>query len=146
MSETVTLYRPTGPEEMGLLRASGFLRWPPRLAEQPIFYPVTNEQYAIEIAQRWNIKDSGVGYVTRFQVREAFMQHYAAASAAQMMPFWVTSAPTLLTPSRRTSRSRSASAARHYISSPPATKASAATTVSTTALRQGSKQPLCVGA
>lgn len=76
MSETVTLYRPTGPEEMELLRAGGFLRWPPRLPEQPIFYPVTNEQYAIEIAQRWNIKDSGVGYVTRFQVREDFMQRY----------------------------------------------------------------------
>ena len=77
MSATVTLYRPTGPEEMELLRAGEFRRWPPRLPEQPIFYPVTNEQYAIEIAQRWNITDSGVGYVTRFQVREEFMQRYA---------------------------------------------------------------------
>jgi hypothetical protein len=91
MSETVTLYRPTGPEEMELLRASGFLRWPPRLPEQPIFYPVTNEQYAIEIAQRWNIKDSGVGYVTRFQVREAFMQHYAIqkVGGAHHTEWWV---------------------------------------------------------
>ena len=48
MSHTVTLYRPTGPEELALLKASGFTKWPPRLAQQPIFYPVTNEQYAIE--------------------------------------------------------------------------------------------------
>jgi hypothetical protein len=91
MNQTVTLYRPTGPEEMELLRASGFLRWPPRLPGQPIFYPVTNEQYAIEIAQRWNIKDSGVGYVTRFQVREAFMQHYAIqkVGGAHHTEWWV---------------------------------------------------------
>eukprot|EP00456_Euglypha_rotunda_P016219 TRINITY_DN15322_c0_g1_i1.p1 TRINITY_DN15322_c0_g1~~TRINITY_DN15322_c0_g1_i1.p1 ORF type:complete len:131 (+),score=10.11 TRINITY_DN15322_c0_g1_i1:329-721(+) len=74
--ETVTLYRPTGPEEMELLRQSGFRRWPPRLPEQPIFYPVTNEQYAIDIATRWNIKDSGVGYVTRFEVLAPFMSRY----------------------------------------------------------------------
>lgn len=49
---------------------------PPRLAEQPIFYPVTNEQYAIEITSRSNVKDDGVGYVTRFAVRRAFMDRY----------------------------------------------------------------------
>lgn len=75
-AETVTLYRPTGPEEMELLRASGFRRWPPRLPEQPIFYPVTNEEYAIQIARRWNVKDSGIGYVTRFLVRKAFMDRF----------------------------------------------------------------------
>jgi len=72
----VVLYRPTGPEELALLEASAFRRWPPRLPEQPIFYPVTNERYAREIATRWNIKDSGVGYVTRFRVPEAFMARY----------------------------------------------------------------------
>ena len=60
--ETVTLYRPTGPEELKLVEESGFKRWPPRLPGQPIFYPVTNEKYAKEIATRWNTKDSGVGY------------------------------------------------------------------------------------
>ncbi len=74
--KTITLYRPTGPEEMQLLKDAGFKRWPPRLPEQPIFYPVTNEEYAKEIAIKWNIKDSGVGYVTRFKVRAEFMQKY----------------------------------------------------------------------
>ena len=71
--KTLTLYRPTGPRELALVRESGFRRWPPRLPQQPIFYPVTNEQYAKEIAIKWNIKDSGVGYVTRFCVKKEFM-------------------------------------------------------------------------
>jgi hypothetical protein len=74
--DTTTLYRPTGPEELKLVEESGFKRWPPRLPGQPIFYPVTNEKYAIEIATRWNIKDSGVGYVTRFEVKSDFMSRY----------------------------------------------------------------------
>jgi hypothetical protein len=74
--ETVTLYRPTGPKELELVKQSGWRRWPPRLPGQPIFYPVTNEAYAVQIASRWNVKDSGVGYVTRFRVRKAFMDRY----------------------------------------------------------------------
>jgi hypothetical protein len=76
MENTITMYRPVGPKELQLLKDSGFRRWPPRLPEQPIFYPVTNEQYAVEIASRWNVKDDGVGYVTKFSVRSAFMQKY----------------------------------------------------------------------
>ncbi|MFZ1385996.1 MAG: hypothetical protein WBP46_02270 [Thiolinea sp.] len=72
----VTLYRPTGPKELALVEQSGFTRWPPRLPEQPIFYPVTNEAYAKQIAVEWNIKASGVGYVTRFQVQKIFMDRY----------------------------------------------------------------------
>ncbi|MDS4028832.1 MAG: hypothetical protein RKO66_01990 [Candidatus Contendobacter sp.] len=73
---TVTLFRPVGPKELELLRQNGFARWPPRLPEQPIFYPVTNERYAIEIATKWNIKDSGYGAVTRFKVKASFMAQY----------------------------------------------------------------------
>jgi len=76
MSSTVTLYRPTGPKELALVEASGFKRWPPRLPDQPIFYPVTNEQYAIQIARDWNVQASGSGFVTRFQVRSEFMNRY----------------------------------------------------------------------
>ncbi len=50
--------------------------WLPRLPGQPIFYPVTNEAYAVEIASRWNVKDSGVGYVTKFEVKKSFMDRY----------------------------------------------------------------------
>ena len=55
--KTVTLYRPTGPKELKLVKDSGFKKWPSRLPEQPIFYPVTNEIYAKEIAIKWNNKD-----------------------------------------------------------------------------------------
>ena len=89
--ETVTLYRPTGPKELALVRQNGFKRWPPRLPEQPIFYPVTNEQYAIEIATRWNVRDDGVGYVTRFNVRKTFMANYQVqhVGAAHHTEWWV---------------------------------------------------------
>ncbi|MBN2293067.1 MAG: hypothetical protein JXM70_11615 [Pirellulales bacterium] len=74
--KTVTLFRPTGPKELNLVEESGFKKWPPRLPEQPIFYPVTNQKYAEEIATKWNVKDSKVGYVTRFKVRADFMDRY----------------------------------------------------------------------
>jgi hypothetical protein len=61
---------------MVLVRESGFRRWPPRLPEQPIFYLVCNEEYAIQIARDWNAPQSGIGYVTRFQVRREFMERY----------------------------------------------------------------------
>ena len=73
---TVILYRPVGPNELALVEASGFKRWPPRLPGQPIFYTVTNEEYALEIASEWNVKDSGLGFVTRFRVRVEFMSRF----------------------------------------------------------------------
>lgn len=89
--ETTILYRPTGPKELALVRESGYRRWPPRLPGQPIFYPVTNEQYAKEIAVQWNIKDSGVGYVTRFRVRQEFMARYTIerVGGAHHTEWWV---------------------------------------------------------
>ena len=61
---------------MTLVEASGFKAWPPRLPEQPIFYPVTNEKYAQEIAVQWNVKESNIGYVTKFKVKKSFMDKY----------------------------------------------------------------------
>jgi hypothetical protein len=88
---TVTLYRPVGPEELELIRQSGFKRWPPRLVGQPIFYPVTNEQYASEIASQWNVRDSGYGAVTHFLVRESFMSKYEIqrVGGAHHTEWWV---------------------------------------------------------
>jgi len=74
--ETVTLFRPVGPKELELIEASGWREFPPRLPEQPIFYPVTNEEYAAQIARNWNVKESGAGYVTRFEVAADFVQRY----------------------------------------------------------------------
>ena len=70
------MYRPAGPEEMELVEHSGFRRWPPRLPEQPIFYPVTNQKYAAEIAEKWNVRDSGAGFVTKFRVQKVFVDRY----------------------------------------------------------------------
>ncbi|MGO1068490.1 ADP-ribosylation/crystallin J1 [Lysobacter sp. CA199] len=89
--DTITLYRPVGPIELALLRDSGFKRWPPRLPDQPIFYPVTNERYAAEIAERWNVKDSGYGAVTRFQVHAGYMARYRIhkVGGAHHTEWWV---------------------------------------------------------
>ena len=77
--ELITLYRPVGRGEMDLIRASHFREFPPRLPEQPIFYPVLSEEYAAQIARDWNAKDerSGFeGYVLRFSVRTEFLRMY----------------------------------------------------------------------
>lgn len=91
MNETVTLYRPTGPNELALVEQTGFTRWPPRLPEQPIFYPVTNEQYAIDIARDWNVKESGQGFVTKFEVLRSFMDRYPVqqVGAGHHTEWWV---------------------------------------------------------
>ncbi|HTO54724.1 MAG TPA: hypothetical protein VMR50_15170 [Myxococcota bacterium] len=90
VDDTILLYRPVGPRELELLAASGFRRWPPRLPGQPIFYPVTNERYAIEVT-RWNVKDDGVGFVTKFAVRRAFMDRYPiqTVGGAHASEWWV---------------------------------------------------------
>lgn len=76
MTPFTTLFRPVGPKELELIAASGFRRFPPRLPDQPIFYPVLNEQYAVEIARDWNVKHSGAGYVTRFRVPSDLLTKY----------------------------------------------------------------------
>jgi hypothetical protein len=74
--QTVTLYRPVGPKELELIQASGWREFPPRLPDQPIFYPVLNEEYATQIARDWNVKASGAGFVTRFQVDAQYLERY----------------------------------------------------------------------
>jgi len=60
--QTTILYRPVGRGELELIRASGFREFPPRLPEQPIFYPVLTEEYATQIARDWNTKDERSGF------------------------------------------------------------------------------------
>ncbi|MDC3958976.1 ADP-ribosylation/crystallin J1 [Polyangium jinanense] len=73
---STTLYRPVGQAELDLIAATGYRRFPPRLPDQPIFYPVCNETYAAQIASRWNTAQGAVGYVTRFEVRSDFLAKY----------------------------------------------------------------------
>jgi hypothetical protein len=89
--ETVTLYRPVGPKELALIEASGFRAFPPRLPQHPSFYPVMNREYAAQIASTWNVRDSGAGFVTRFQVRAAYLAKYdvQTVGAAVHAELWV---------------------------------------------------------
>ena len=90
-ANTIILYRPVGPKELDLIVASGFREFPPRLPEQPIFYPVLTEEYARQIARDWNVPASGAGYVVRFAVRHNFVDRYpvqtVGASAHQEL--WI---------------------------------------------------------
>lgn len=88
---TTTLWRPTGPKELELVRQLGLRGWPPRLPEQPIFYPVLNEDYAIRIARDWNVPHDGAGFVTRFEVETAFLARYPVRQAGgrTILELWV---------------------------------------------------------
>ncbi|HOY76389.1 MAG TPA: hypothetical protein PLN33_01205 [Hyphomonadaceae bacterium] len=68
---SVTLYRPVGTKELELIAAAGWKAFPPRLPDQPIFYPVTNEGYARQIAREWNAvhNNDRRGFVVRFDVK-----------------------------------------------------------------------------
>ena len=87
----MTLWRPTGPHELELVAASGWRSWPPRLPEQPIFYPVLTEEYAVKIARDWNVPASGSGYVTRFEVRRDFLDNYSVqqAGGSAHSEYWI---------------------------------------------------------
>jgi hypothetical protein len=91
---TVTLFRPVGQKESDLIRETGWRRFPPRLAEQPIFYPVLTKEYAIRIAEAWNTTDpnSGfVGYVLRFQVLKDYLDRFATheAGGRACVEYWI---------------------------------------------------------
>jgi hypothetical protein len=88
---TITLFRPVGPQELEVIRDSGFRAFPPRLSEQPIFYPVLTEEYAAKIARDWNVKASGSGYVTRFAVKREFLARYDVQNAGgeRFQEYWI---------------------------------------------------------
>jgi hypothetical protein len=89
--EVTTLWRPVGSEELRLIRDAGMRRFPPRLPEQPIFYPVLSEEYAVKIARDWNVPASGKGYVTRFCVLTWFLDRYEPQDAGgrQFREYWI---------------------------------------------------------
>lgn len=69
----MVLYRPVGLEELRLIYEADMRAFPSRLPGQPIFYPVTNEAYARQIASDWNTKSgSNAGFVTRLVVDDAY--------------------------------------------------------------------------
>ena len=91
------LYRPVGQAELDLIRSTGFRKFPPRLPEQPYFYPVLNFAYATQIARDWNTKDaqSGfVGYVLKFAVQTEFLNQYSIHQVGDIShrEYWVPAA------------------------------------------------------
>jgi hypothetical protein len=92
-----TLYRPVGRAELDLVRSSEFRSFPARLPEQPFFYPVLAEQYAIQIARDWNTKDarSGfAGFVLRFRVKNDFLKRYnvQTVGSSEHREYWTPAA------------------------------------------------------
>ncbi len=61
------------------------------LPEQPIFYPVLNEEYAVQIARDWNTRDGGKGYVLRFVVDGEFLSRYQVQTAGARVhqEYWI---------------------------------------------------------
>jgi hypothetical protein len=73
------LYRPVGVGELRLIARSGFREFPPRLPDQPIFYPVLTLAYAKRIARDWNTVDAQSGYagfVAKFEIDAVVAQRY----------------------------------------------------------------------
>lgn len=88
------LYRPVGEQELRLIAESGYTAFPPRLPEQPIFYPVLSERYASEIAGRWNTRDKNSGFrgfVTRFTVDDGFLAAYEVHTVGRSyhQEYWI---------------------------------------------------------
>jgi hypothetical protein len=91
VNEVTTLYRPVGEKELELIRESGWCSFPPRLPEQPIFYPVLNEEYAAQIAGGWNTRDGGKGFVLRFAVNTAYLGRYEVQTVGSRthQEYWI---------------------------------------------------------
>ncbi|HEX2331097.1 MAG TPA: hypothetical protein VHN74_20400 [Candidatus Angelobacter sp.] len=92
--KTITLYRPVGEKELNLIEASGWKEFPPRLPDQPIFYPVLNREYAEQIARDWNTRDerSGfVGHVLEFDVDADYLTGFEVqkVGGSHHLEFWI---------------------------------------------------------
>lgn len=79
---------------MDLIRDLGMRAFPPRLPGQPIFYPVTNQLYAEQIARDWNTKDEHsdyTGYVLSFVVDAEYLSQFPirTVGAKDHTEYWI---------------------------------------------------------
>src|SRR5689334_15606278 len=90
-----TLYRPVGLAEAALILEANAARFPPRLPEQPIFYPVLTREYAEQITRNWNAPSAAAGYagfVTEFKVEAHYsgrFQSHVVGRSATDRELWV---------------------------------------------------------
>lgn len=92
--EYMKLFRPVGLSEMEKILKDGCQGYPPRRKEQPIFYPVLNEEYAATIARDWNTKDriSGyAGFVTEFNINDEYIKNYQVQCVGSQVhqEYWI---------------------------------------------------------
>lgn len=87
----MVLFRPVNQVELDLISNSDWLRFPPRLEGQPIFYPVLNEDYAEQITREWNVPSYGVGHVLKFEVSDDFLNNYKVQKAGldHFLEYWI---------------------------------------------------------
>lgn len=88
------LWRPVGRKELEKIKASGMRAFPPRLPEQPIFYPVLSFEYAEKIARDWNSAREDhdyAGFVVSFEIDDAYASRFPAqiAGGAECKELWV---------------------------------------------------------
>lgn len=88
-----TLFRPTGMNELELIHRSGMKAFPPRLPEQPIFYPVMNRPYAQQIARDWNSTSAPnyIGFVLCFDIEANYAAKFPVQKVGgqQHLELWV---------------------------------------------------------
>lgn len=92
MNNITTLYRPVGYNELKLIAETQYTAFPPRLPDQPIFYPVMNFEYAEQIARDWNTKsNSFAGFVTQFEIDDEYAKRFSVqvVGGRQHEELWV---------------------------------------------------------
>jgi hypothetical protein len=82
-----------GDAELSLIAGADWSAFPPRLPEQPIFYPVMKEGYAEQIARDWNSlhEPAKVGHVLAFDLPSNVMDRWPVQSAGgrEHQELWV---------------------------------------------------------
>jgi hypothetical protein len=89
-----TLFRPVGLPELSLIWDKEMREFPPRLPQQPFFYPVINLEYARQIAHDWNTRDQSSGFsgfVTSFEVATSYLSKFEphTVGSSTHVEFWI---------------------------------------------------------
>jgi len=88
----VELFRPVGLAELRLIYEADMRMFPPRLPDQPIFYPVLNAQYARQISHDWNARsEEQAGYVTQFEIDDTYAARFEERTVGgrEHLELWV---------------------------------------------------------
>jgi hypothetical protein len=76
-----------------LIAESNFRTFPPRLPDQPIFYPVLNFGYARQIAEGWNTRYNNppCGFITRFEIEDEYAKQFSVETvgARENQELWI---------------------------------------------------------